>query len=128
MKNFNFKTGIYLFVLALTVSNVNAQDQQEPSDKLFQHVLFFKWNDTVEETKKEEILNLFKGLPNKVDGFESVTINDITASSGEYNLIINLQFTSEEAVKVYEKHSDHIKISKIGPEVLSGFGFVDYWK
>ena len=39
------------------MSTLNAQDQQEPVDKLFHHVLFFKWNDTVDETQKEEILN-----------------------------------------------------------------------
>jgi len=71
MKNFNLKTSIYFFVLALTASTLNAQDE-ELSDKYFQHVLFFKWNDTVNETKKEKILNLFKGLPPKVEGFEGV--------------------------------------------------------
>jgi len=127
MKAINFKTCISFFILTLAISNLQAQDQ-EPTDMLFQHVLFFKWVDTIDETKKEEILNLFKGLPEKVEGFEKISINDIAESSGEYNLILSLEFTSEEAVKVYEKHPDHVKISKMGPELLSGFGFVDYWK
>jgi len=55
--------------------------------------------DNLNENAKAEVLKLFKGLPDKMDGFQSIDIYDISESSEEYQTVFVLQFETVDAFK-----------------------------
>jgi len=119
----------YLFFFALLFVTGSAFSQNIKSTKeLFQHVLLFKWADSLNQDTKTEVLNLFIELPDKIEGFESIDIIDISKSSDGFDNVLILQFTSEEVVKTYKEHPDHLRITEIAPPLLSKIIFFDYWE
>ncbi|HPG07035.1 MAG TPA: Dabb family protein [Saprospiraceae bacterium] len=102
--------------------------QDASISKKYHHVLLFQWKDSLDLNVKKEVIQLFKNLPAKIDGFEEVSIVDLAESSEGFNTICIQVFNSIEAYQQYKSHPDHAKISEIGPPLLSGFSEFDYWK
>lgn len=121
-----FTTPLLFIVLLFIVHHSSAQSSEAP--KKYYHVLVVKWTDSLDTSLRTEVLNLFRGLPEKVDGFESVDIIDLAASSEGFDTIIIQEFVSDEAEKRYEQHPDHQRITEIGPQLVSGLSLFDYWK
>jgi len=99
-----------------------------PSEILFHRVMLINWADTLDNSAKAEVINLFLGLPDKIDGFESFEINDLSKSPESFEQVMILRFTSDESVKAYENHTDHLRIQEISPPLIGGFLFFEYWK
>jgi hypothetical protein len=99
-----------------------------PGEKLFHRVMLINWADTLDNSAKAEVINLFLGLPDKIDGFESFELNDLSKSTESFEQVMILRFTSDESVKTYENHTDHLRIQEISPPLLSGFSLFEYWK
>ncbi|WP_350288083.1 Dabb family protein [uncultured Croceitalea sp.] len=117
---------ILAFILMFgLLHKVKAQETSLEKSNL-RHVLLFDWLDNVDESKKEEVLNLFKGLTEKIDGFEHININEIIDSSGDFDIVIIMEFVNSESLEAYEKHADHVKISKMAPSLLNGFFVFDF--
>lgn len=115
---------ICLFSLWVTLcGTITAQEEPKP----LKHVLLFDWKEDIEASKKEQVLELFRGLVDKVDGFNGLSIEDITKSSGNFDIVLILEFTSEEPLKAYELHPDHIKISEMAPPLLTSFSTFDFY-
>ncbi len=123
----NNKLTLMLITLLFVIATGQAQ-KITPSSKTLQHVLLFQWNEGADEVSKKQVLDLFKGLPNKIEGLESFEVFDIKASSGQSDSILIFKFLSEKALKEYDEHPDHLKVKEIAPTLLSGFAFHDYWK
>lgn len=117
-----------ILAFILMFSLLHKAKAQEPGVEKsnLQHVLLFDWVDNVDQSKKEEVLNLFKGLTEKIDGFEHININEIIDSSGNFDIVIIMEFANSESLEAYEKHADHVKISKMAPSLLNGFFAFDY--
>ena len=121
-----FRTFAFFFILLFTCYLSQAQNAESPK-KLY-HVLLFQWSDSLDVNAKAEIINLFKGLPAKVEGFEDIDIIDLTMSTDNFDTVIIQTFTSEDALENYKKHADHQRILEIGPTLLDRIGKFDYWK
>ena len=119
--------GLMVFFLSL---GEEAFSQPSPAaGNLFHHVLLFKWKEDASLAQKSEMIKLFKGLPDKVVGFESFEMSDVSLSTEGFDSILILKFTSETAMKEYEAHADHQRIAKtLGPAVVGKFAVVDYWE
>ena len=116
-------------VIALFIITTIGYSQNNDSDeKLLQHVLLFQWSEGHNVNTKAEVLKLFKGLPNKIEGLESFEILDVTTSSGNFDCVSTFQFSSEEALIPYEAHLDHLRVQEIAPPLISGFAQYDYWE
>ena len=126
MKTIKFKTGILL--LFIFASSYSYSQNNETEGNSLQHVLLFKWVDKVDLEAKNEVLTLFKNLPNKIEGFESTNVYKVDNSSGKFDIIIIMKFATQEALDVYQEHPDHNRVKEIAPSLLSGFGEVDYWE
>ncbi|HMC01525.1 MAG TPA: Dabb family protein [Flavobacteriaceae bacterium] len=122
-----FKT-IYIIVLVFASSLVYSQANDSNQSGLLQHVIMIKWADNADQAVINEVLFLFNNLPDKIDGFESLNVYDVLQSSGEFNIVIVMQFTSQEALDQYQVHPDHSRIKEIGTPLLSNFAEVDYWE
>ncbi|MDU8887235.1 Dabb family protein [Yeosuana sp. MJ-SS3] len=122
-----FKT-IYIIVLVFASSLVYSQANINTQSGLLQHVIMIKWTDNADKTAINEVLSLFNNLPDKIDGFERLDVHKVVQSSGDFEIVIVMQFVSQEALDRYQVHPDHSRIKDIGTPLLSNFAEVDYWK
>ncbi|NQU34694.1 MAG: Dabb family protein [Bacteroidetes bacterium] len=112
-----------LLLLASTTIAQNAA-----SEKVFHRVMLINWADSLDNSAKTEVINLFLGLPDKIDGFKSIEINDLSKSTEDFEQVMILRFTSDEGIKTYGNHADHLRIQEISPPLISGFSLFEYWK
>ena len=118
----------FLIVTLLLITTTTMAQNNVPSEKVFHQIMLINWVDTLDNSAKTEVINLFSGLPDKIDGFESFEVNDLSKSSESFDQVMILRFTSDESVKTYEDHTDHLKIQEISSPLLSGFFLFEYWK
>ncbi|WP_411029258.1 Dabb family protein [Spongiimicrobium sp. 3-5] len=118
---------ILLLIAFAQTSQMTAQDTSA-SDSLFVHALLYKWSDNLSLDKKNDFLNLFKGLPKKIDGLQNVGIMDVSSSKDGFDNLLVLRFTSIEALNRYQGHPDHHLIDSIGPTVLKQYNYFRYWE
>jgi hypothetical protein len=116
---------LLLITLCVTVG-ISAQNTQ--SDRVLHHVLLIKWAEDHDPGVKEEVLQLFYGLPDKIPGMTSFNMYPIEESSVDFDNVLIMLFSSEEALQAYQVHPDHELIKKIAPPLLSGFEEYDYWE
>ena len=119
---------IYIIVLVFASSLVYSQANLKNQSGLLQHVIMIKWADNADRTTINEVLTIFQNLPDKIDGFERLDVHNVVQSSGEFEIVIVMQFTSQEALDQYQVHPDHSRIKDIGTPLLSNFAEVDYWE
>ena len=117
----------YAAIVILMVATIGSAQNMDSNEKLLHHVLLFQWSEGHDINTKAEVVNLFEGLPGKIDGLESFEILDVIASSGNFESVLIFKFSSEEALQIYQEHPDHLRIKKIAPTLLSGFAEYDYW-
>jgi hypothetical protein len=134
MKNVKYKIKImmskfkFLSILALIVVNSTYGQTIEPSDSLFHRVMLFNWVDTLDVSAQSEVIELFKGMPDKIDGFESIEVNETSKSNEGYDHVLILRFRTKKGLETYEKHPDHLRIQEIAPPLVSGFLLYEYWR
>ncbi len=117
-----------IFSCMLIMSGFQANSQEESTSKTLYHVLLIQWSEGYDSNIKAEIIELFKGLPSKVEGFDNIDILDLVISTEKFDTIIIQEYRSEEALQQYQEHPDHLRIAKIAPKVLSSMSKFDYWK
>lgn len=123
MKNANkqWLTGLFL-LLALNSFPKNSTTKND----FFYREMLFQWTENITEEAKAEVLDLFKGLPDQVDGFLEIQIIDLSMSTDGFNTLMILKFSSREAEKTYAEHPDHKRIQEIAPPLVSKFGMFEY--
>jgi len=117
-----------LSLLILVVFSTSSFAQNTETPKQFHHVLLFKWTENLDISVKKEIMTLFKGLPSKIEGFNSINIEDMVMSSDGFETIFILRFDSKEAQDIYQEHPDHKRIQAIAPPLIAKFSEFDYWE
>ena len=122
-----FKT-ISIIILVFASGLVYSQTNNKTQSGLLQHVVMIKWVDNADKAAIHEVLSLFNNLPDKIDGFERLDVHEVVQSSGEFEIIIVMQFSSQKALDQYQVHPDHSRIKEIGTPLLYKFAEVDYWK
>ncbi len=119
---------IVVLSLGLLIPYTGDSNIEPENPKLLHHVLLFKWNEVNDLKKQQELIEIFSGLPNKIEGFEEFKIYKIQNSSDGFNVVLTLGFISEEAKDSYIRHPDHKRIENLASNLLSGFAEYDYWK
>ena len=117
-----------ILVALLLLATIGYSQNNESNEKVLHHVLLFQWSVDHDKNTKAEVLSLFEGLPSKIKGLKSFEILDVTSSSGNFDSVLIFQFSSEEALEIYQEHPDHLRVKEIAPPLLSGFSEYDYWK
>lgn len=114
-------------VLTILLMSIGAYSTQPlDNEDYFNRVMLFQWTEDVNQETKSEVLNLFSGLPEQVDGFLGIDIVDLSMSSEEFETLLILKFSSPDAAKRYEEHPDHKKIQEIAPPLVSKFEMFEY--
>ena len=114
-----------LFLLCLQIPLL-AQENQSQGD-LF-HVLLLQWNEKADSAQQAPILDLFRNLPSKIDGFEQAKFIKPIRANKDHELIIIMRFESQAALDVYQKHPDHLKIKELALPLLEDLTKYDYWE
>ena len=118
------------FILFIILVNFTSSyfAQNVETQKQFHHVLLFKWAENMDTSIKTEIMTLFKGLPAKIEGFNSISIEDMVMSSDGFDSIFIMRFDSKEAQDIYQEHPDHKRIQAIAQPFIAKFSKFDYWE
>lgn len=77
---------------------------------------------------KTEIIELFENLPDKIEGFESIDIENLVISTDNFDTVIVQKYTSEDALEHYQNHPDHLRIVELAPSAISKISKFDYWR
>ena len=117
-----------IFSCMLIMTGFQANSQEESTSKTLYHVLLIQWSEGHDSNIKAEIIELFKGLPSKIEGFENIDIVNLAVSTDKFDTIIIQEYVSEAALEQYQQHPDHLRIVEIAPSALSNLSKFDYWK
>ena len=123
-----YKIKFLSFLVILLVTNATYGQSSESSDSSFYRVMLFKWADTLNVSSQTKVFELFKNLPDKIDGFKSIEINEVSKSDEGYDHALILKFSSNSGLETYEKHPDHLRIQEIAPPLVRGFLLYEYWE
>lgn len=123
-----YKTKFLSFLVILLVISTSYGQSSESTDSSFYRVMLFKWADTLDVSSQTRVLELFKNMPNKIDGFKSIEINEVSKSDDGYDHVLILKFSSNSGLETYEKHPDHLSIKELVPPLVRGFLLYEYWK
>ena len=66
----NFKFQILSILMLFLVGTTNAQ-KIESSDSVFHRVMLFNWADSLDVSAQTEVIDLFLGMPDKIEGFDT---------------------------------------------------------
>lgn len=127
------RTVIFLFILVAAC--FGCQNKPRPIEtatkqsqhSYFYHNLLFQWKDSIDPEVKENMLNLLKGIPNQIEGFESIEFYKLEAGDGEFDLLVIQKYTSKKAEERYQEHPDHLKAKSMGPQLIQKMAEFDYW-
>ncbi|MCE7994907.1 MAG: Dabb family protein [Roseivirga sp.] len=122
-----FKRLILVLLFFSITTNIDAQ-RSEAKSKTLHHVLLIQWSQGHDEQVKSEVIQLFEGLPKKVEGLVSFSIKKVEKSSGDFHNALVFKFSSQEGLATYDKHPDHEKVKKLAPVIISNFAEYDYWE
>lgn len=122
---------LFIFVGSFASCNTSTTEKEatsavEPAEYYF-HNLLIQWKDSVDLQKREELFELFRGMPSKIAGFEEIQIIDLAPTVSSFNTLIIQKYSSEEAEGAYQVHEDHLKIKSFGPSLMVNMTKFDYW-
>lgn len=126
------KTVIFLFFIAFVWLGCENQKTQveistDNQTAFYYHNLLFQWKDSVDNTVKNKMLDLLKGIPDQIHGFESITFHELEPGVSTYNLLVIQKYTSKKAEEMYQTHPDHLKAKSMGPQLIQKMTEFDYW-
>lgn len=116
---------LFLFFFIAT-NSLLAQEDLSESKNLY-HALLIEWKEDAAQDDKNEVLEIFKNLPSKIDGFEAVSFKKLIRSNKGHSLLILMRFSDESALQVYQEHPEHLRIKKIGMPLIADLSKHDYW-
>ena len=82
---------------------------------MVKHIILWKLNEELQDSQKEEvrigIKKNLEGLCGKIPGLVSMKININPLSSSNVDVMMDSTFEDEEALKIYQKHPEHVKVA-----------------
>jgi hypothetical protein len=128
MKNF---CSLFLIVaLAIMISPVQGQAQQNDSGRLLRHLVMFKFKDTSSQTDIKKVENAFRALSGKlplIKAFEWGTNNSPENLNQGLTHCFLVTFSSEKDRETYLVHPDHQAFVEVLKPHLDKVTVIDYW-
>ena len=79
---------------------------------MIKHVILWQLNDGYTDEERAKILSDAKasleGLSGKIEGLTSIKLNTVGLTSSNADMMLDSSFVSEEALKAYQVHPDHV--------------------
>ena len=87
----------------------------ERKEKMVKHIILWTLKDTLSAEEKEEVKKGIKegleGLKGKVPGIVDIQVNIHGLESSNADLMLDSTFESEEALKGYATHPEHVAVA-----------------
>lgn len=82
---------------------------------MVKHIILWQLKDEIKSYEKEKVLNDAKvqleGLKGKIDGLLDIKLNIVPLKSSNADMMLDCSFASEEALKDYQVHPDHVSVA-----------------
>ena len=79
------------------------------------HVILWQLKDEIQGEERVKVLNDAKlqleGLKGKIDGLIDIKLNIVPLKSSNADMMLDSSFVSEEALKGYQVHPDHVFVA-----------------
>ncbi len=79
---------------------------------MVKHVILWQLKDEIQGDKKQQVLldakKALEGLNGKIDGLVDIKLNIVAMESSNADMMLDSTFTSEDALKGYQVHPDHV--------------------
>lgn len=80
---------------------------------MIKHIVPWNWADNIADVDKEKKARLIKteleNLINLIPGIISIKVYTKPLQSSNFDLLLDCQFESEEALKAYQVHPEHLR-------------------
>ncbi len=98
---------------------------------MVKHIVMFKMQETLtnaeQQTKAQAIKEKLEQLPAKIPEIKFYEIGlNFAQSPNAYDIVLISHFNSQEALKTYSKHPEHLKVVDFINEVTTDRKVVDY--
>jgi len=82
---------------------------------MVKHIVAWNWADNLTEEEKEKNARLMKkeleNLINLIPGIISIKLYTKPLQSSDSDLLLDSEFESEEALKAYQVHPEHVRVA-----------------
>jgi hypothetical protein len=119
---------IFTFLLSGAVMNTSAQGAA--AEKVFRHVVLFKFKDGTSEAKVNEVIDAFRALKGKIDvikDFEYGTDVSTENRAQGFTHCFFVTFADDKGRDAYLPHPAHKEFGALVGPVLDKVLVVDYW-
>ena len=116
-----------VFMLAATVNVSSAQAEDE---KVFRHVVLFKFKDGTSDAQVKQVVDAFRELKKKVDvikGFEYGTDVSTEGRAQGFTHCFFVTFADDKGRDAYLPHPAHKEFGALVGPLLDKVLVVDYW-
>jgi len=94
---------------------------------MIRHVVFFKFQPEASASKRKEVIEQLRSLPDKIDVIRSFEVGeDILHLPRSWDLVLIATYDDLQALDIYTKHDDHVEVVLKIREVCEAVGSVDY--
>ena len=100
-------------------------------DGVIKHIVMFKLKESADGSDKAEnilrIKSKLEALPEMIDEIKFFEVGVNFSNTGTaYDLVLNSEFESKEALYSYQKHPDHVKVADYVHKVCENRIVADY--
>lgn len=122
MKNLPF---LLSFTCALFIQFQALAQEASANEELY-HVLLLRWQEQADSSQKASVLEDFRGLVPKIEGFENIRIIRTIRANKGHQLLIIMRFSNSEALAKYQEHPDHLKLKQSAQPYIQDLTKFDY--
>lgn len=97
---------------------------------MVKHIVLFKLKEELPATEKQAVMNQFKeaieALPAKISVIRKIEVGLNVNPAEAWDIALYSEFDSQEDVKIYAAHPDHVAAGKLLADVKLNRACVDY--
>jgi len=113
----------------VTVMTAHATDAK-PAEKVFRHVVLFKFKDGTTDKQVEEVVDAFRDLKGKIDVIQDFEYGTDVSTEGRaqgFTHCFFVTFADDKGRDAYLPHPEHKKFGALVGPLLDKVLVVDYW-
>jgi len=96
---------------------------------MVKHIVLWELKQEAKGEKLEDTINIlnakFKGLIGVIKGLGAIEVGS-NYNGGKFDIALYCEFSSKEAEKAYQAHSEHLKIKEIVQSLVCDRASIDY--
>ena len=123
---FTLVLGFFMLAAALNVSSTAKADDE----KVFRHVVLFKFKDGTSEAQVKKVVDAFRALKNQIDVIQDFEYGTDVSTEGRaqgFTHCFFVTFADDKGRDAYLPHPKHKEFGALVGPLLDKVLVVDYW-